>query len=404
MKIKQFLRIGAATVLSLGSLLTVGIPTALAAGPFTCTWTGGEVGNNNFSAAANWSGCNSAAPQPADGDNLIFPLGVSNLTPNNDLSSAVFGSITFNGTATSGGYAITGNSMTSGNIADNSTNSFGDTISNNIALNSDANVGGTTSVITLSGSLTTTHNLNLANVTLSGAVTGTGSTVTIGSGVDFTNAGTVTFSGTITVNGELTVDGPFTGAVTVSSGGTLKGSGGTISGPIVVNSGGTIAPGHSPGCLQTGSLTVNGTYQAEIGGTTACTDYDQITATSTADIANATLRTSLVNGFTPASGQTFTIINNTGSSPITGTFSGLAEGATFNVSGYTFKISYAGGDGNDAVLTVVGVPAAAAAGAPGTPDTGFGLIAAHPVASLASSITMALVILAIARRLKPAQR
>ena len=42
---------------------------------------------------------------------------------------------------------------------------------------------------------------------------------------------------------------------------------------------------------------------------------------------------------------------------VSGTFSGLAEGATINLSGVVFTISYVGGDGNDVVLTVMAVPA-----------------------------------------------
>ncbi len=48
--------------------------------------------------------------------------------------------------------------------------------------------------------------------------------------------------------------------------------------------------------------------------------------------------------------QAFTIINNDGYEPVIGTFTGLAEGATFVLSGVNYTITYAGGDGNDVVL------------------------------------------------------
>ena len=45
------------------------------------------------------------------------------------------------------------------------------------------------------------------------------------------------------------------------------------------------------------------------------------------------------------------IYNNDGTEAVTNTFNGLTNGATFNVSGIPFKISYTGGTGNDVVLT-----------------------------------------------------
>src|SRR5205823_10001355 len=57
-----------------------------------------------------------------------------------------------------------------------------------------------------------------------------------------------------------------------------------------------------------------------------------------------------------AVGQQFTIINNDGADPITGTFSGLAENSGFSAGGYGFRINYAAGSGNDVVLTLTNIP------------------------------------------------
>jgi hypothetical protein len=46
-----------------------------------------------------------------------------------------------------------------------------------------------------------------------------------------------------------------------------------------------------------------------------------------------------------------TIIDNRGNAPIQGTFVGLPEGASFETGGRPFTLTYAGGDGNDVVLT-----------------------------------------------------
>jgi uncharacterized delta-60 repeat protein len=60
-------------------------------------------------------------------------------------------------------------------------------------------------------------------------------------------------------------------------------------------------------------------------------------------------------GFVPAPGSILTLVNNTGSSPIVGTFTGLPERslltATYGGESYSFILSYAGGTGNDITLT-----------------------------------------------------
>jgi hypothetical protein len=61
----------------------------------------------------------------------------------------------------------------------------------------------------------------------------------------------------------------------------------------------------------------------------------------------------LTLGFIPTTGQQFRIIDNTGSSAISGTFDGLPEGATFFRSGRPFSITYKGGSGNDVVVTAL---------------------------------------------------
>merc|ERR1711964_496931 len=47
----------------------------------------------------------------------------------------------------------------------------------------------------------------------------------------------------------------------------------------------------------------------------------------------------------------FVIVNNDGNDLVTGTFSGLPEGADFIASGIGLSISYLGSDGNDVELT-----------------------------------------------------
>jgi fibronectin-binding autotransporter adhesin len=207
---------------------------------------------------------------------------------------------------------------------------------------------------------------------------------------------------TVSGNEVISIDGS-RGDVAVGIGGVLKGTG-TL-GALTVDSGATVAPGHSPGCLSTTSIDLSGTYEAEIGGTSPCTGYDQIQvkAGGTAKVGGV-LKTSLYGGFVPVIGQSYTIVDNASSNPTTGTFTGLSEGATFVSQGVTFKISYVGGTGNDVVITVVTVNAAALpSAAPKAPNTGFALVSAHPVFSLLISAIASIILLLAARQMQPAK-
>lgn len=169
------------------------------------------------------------------------------------------------------------------------------------------------------------------------------------------------FTSTITASaGALIVNGAFanTTSTTVASGATLGGTGSL--GPVSVQSGGHLSPGSSPAILDTGnlSLTSGSEVVIEIGGTTpgdAATNHDQLNVTGTVDLGGATLTLSTFNGYVPTPGSQFVIVNNDSNDAITGTFNGLAEGASisnFLGSSLTATISYIGGTGNDAVISI----------------------------------------------------
>ncbi len=62
-------------------------------------------------------------------------------------------------------------------------------------------------------------------------------------------------------------------------------------------------------------------------------------------------------GFAPSSGQVITLIQNNGTSAVSGEFQGLPQGATVVVGAYTFIISYQGGNnGQSVVLTEQSAP------------------------------------------------
>ncbi|HEV3273033.1 MAG TPA: choice-of-anchor tandem repeat GloVer-containing protein [Candidatus Methylacidiphilales bacterium] len=81
-------------------------------------------------------------------------------------------------------------------------------------------------------------------------------------------------------------------------------------------------------------------------------------ATSIGVVSNGYIATGALTlnlGFAPTVGTVLTVVDNTGSGPIIGTFSNVAEGgaisATFGGTTYTFTATYKGGDGNDMTLT-----------------------------------------------------
>src|SRR5207249_2902804 len=137
------------------------------------------------------------------------------------------------------------------------------------------------------------------------------------------------------------------------NGGTLGGTG-TVGTIISTASGGTVSTGSpetSPGILNSGNLNLAAagtrSFVVQLNGTTAGSGYDQLNVNGTVNLTGATLSGTV--GFVPAVGNTFTIINNDGADAVTGTFSGLAQGATLTLSGFNFTISYTGGTGNDVV-------------------------------------------------------
>lgn len=107
-------------------------------------------------------------------------------------------------------------------------------------------------------------------------------------GLTKAGAGTVTLTGTSSYTGptainagKLLVNGQLgNSAVTVNAGGLLGGSG-SILGAVTI-AGGTLSPGNSPGQLSVASLVLQspGTVLMEIAGTTAGTQYDQISLTN----------------------------------------------------------------------------------------------------------------------------
>lgn len=134
-------------------------------------------------------------------------------------------------------------------------------------------------------------------------------------------SGTVSFDGGFTQNtGNTTLNGGnLASPLTINvNGGTLNGIG-TITGDV--SNAATLNPGLSPGGLTiTGNYTqtASGILNAELGGTTPITSYDQLNVTGNASL-NGTLNATLFGGFTPANNDVFDVLTYASSSGTFGT-------------------------------------------------------------------------------------
>jgi autotransporter-associated beta strand protein len=195
----------------------------------------------------------------------------------------------------------------------------------------------------------------------------------IGSGT-LTLAGNNAFTGSyLAGQGTLLVSGIIAtsdASVLALGGGAVLAGGGTINRNVFIEDGGHLAPGSSPGALSTGSLAfrAGATFDVEITGA-ATGSFDQANVTGVVSIATTgagvALNLSKFGTLDLHDGDELILIKNDGDGAtgdaVTGTFKGLPEGTNlgssflasfssnppFNGTGFTAKISYHGGDGND---------------------------------------------------------
>lgn len=190
---------------------------------------------------------------------------------------------------------------------------------------------------------------------IAGLISGASGFVKSGPGLLALSANNLYFGTAVVQNGTLLINGSQSpSAIEIQSGAMLGGSG--LVGQISCD--GSFSPGsNGPGRLRATAgirLGPTATYQVELNGSNSGEQYDQLQVTGQVQIQNASLK--VMAGFTPGLGTSFRIIDNDGSDPVVGTFSGLPEGAVFGANGVALQISYIGGTGNDVVLTRVAVP------------------------------------------------
>ncbi len=297
-------------------------------------------------------------------------IGLQSLSLSNNISGA--GGLTKTGTgwlALEGTNTYTGaTTVYAGTLALHNGNALSDSSAVNVESGAELIVFSSETVGSLAGagtvriaSATLTVGSDNTTTTCSGQVTntmGTGNLTKTGTGT-FTLSGNSIYTGVTNVEGgTLVLTGSLASAVNVGTSATFDGRGGN-SQAVAVQAGGLLTiNGNNAEDFTTGGLTLasGATFHADIGGTTAGSGYDQLLVNGGVALGNANLDLALIGGFTPTAGNTFTLISNDGVDPVTGTFAGLAEGATLAVAGKAFTISYQGGDGNDVVLTASSLP------------------------------------------------
>ncbi|GEP41821.1 PQQ-dependent sugar dehydrogenase [Brevifollis gellanilyticus] len=222
-------------------------------------------------------------------------------------------------------------------VSGNAANMFhffggGTTIVTSAAATTTSNVSGRISLRQNNSTFTVNDGSADTDLALSGPITNTGE----GNNV-IIKAG----SGTMSLGGTNT----YVGATTINAG-TFVLSGSLMS-HVTTNNTAVLSPQGAPSTTSNLTQTPSATLRHRLNGATAGTGYDQFTVGGTVAVAG---NLDIIAAPGLAAGS-FTLINKTSPGPISGTFSGLAEGAVFAEDGHTFKITYAGGDGNDLVLT-----------------------------------------------------
>ncbi len=200
-RLKRLSSLATASVLSVSALLNIALVPVAGAAADTCTWTGAG-GNNDFSTAANWSGCDNGTV-PENGDALVFPSNVTDRAPVNNLISASFTSLTFTGTDPSAGYTFTGNSMTiSGNINASAPAPNLQMFSNTVVLGANITTSGSISFSVLN---TSTFDITLGDYTsVLDDITGSGDITA--NGMVFLDTGPITtWTGSLTLDNDASV-------------------------------------------------------------------------------------------------------------------------------------------------------------------------------------------------------
>jgi autotransporter-associated beta strand protein len=296
-------------------------------------WTGAGT-DSLFSNAANWS-----SGVPTTGQDITFPSGVTNKTVTVD-SNVIVGNVEFDDAYTLSSANGQSDSITlSGGLT--ATNA-GTVINNPIVLTQPL----TTTLVYETAALTLNGAISDGGNALGLSIQGNGPLTLAGDGDTYTGT-TEVQGGVLDLNTDLTsvVDvyptSSFNGSGSVT---TLEGNNGYFAASNEGAVPGTVNISNSMS-LDTDS---NNTVSVMLDGNQSS---QFVVNGGTISLGDAALTGTAYNGYVPASGTVITIIKNNTGSPVVGTFDNLAQGATVDIGGEEYTISYTGGSGNDVTLT-----------------------------------------------------
>lgn len=202
---------------------------------------------------------------------------------------------------------------------------------------------------------------NSVSCTFEGQVSGSGALNKLGLATLHLTGQSPAYTGPATVfDGTYKVDGYFAGSpVTVKLSSILRGSGAV--GDVTVENGGVVRVDPRNSGVLGGSMQFNsvnflsgGILGAQFYGPHPTGGNDSLYV-----LNGVTLGTPAFSAgfqYPPHEGDVITVIDKIGAGAISGVFSGFPEGAVRMMGDIPVVTSYAGGDGNDAVLTVTNLP------------------------------------------------
>jgi len=203
---------------------------------------------------------------------------------------------------------------------------------------------------------------NNADTTFGGLIQNSGSLIKIGGGTLVLASANIYTGGTVIERGRLLAHnstGSATGAGSVQVNHGEFGGKGIVAGGVTIGDGSGPGAALAPGIRGTGLLTIqssltfkeNSRYNWNVEASSI--NADEVVAQGITIEPEVLFAIVGRGNVTLPVGTAFTAISNTAATPISGTFSNLADGGTVTVGGNTFQATYEGGDGNDLTLTVV---------------------------------------------------
>jgi hypothetical protein len=304
--------------------ITIQNNNRLTASAATCTWTGNNSGD--FSDSGNWDNCSTGSGAPETGDDIYFPSSATEYFLNNDLNET-FNSITIE-SLDDNEYDLSGNSLdVSGPIIFDGQGSY------DFIFNTDVYTAG----ISGSGIFNVDSNSN-------------GYTLYLNGGNDYTFTGEIYGNGTVSKNNgniqtlnDVYVDyniyiqvyGYF---LAISGNSTIDGTLENYGGVLVNNN--LSIPGYyyqyndiniAPGANM--DVSYFDLYSGNVGVDASNGSSQSISVSSnTVDLSNSTFSMRFFGSYSV--GQTFTVLDTSGSGGLSGEFTNFANSSTISAEGW----------------------------------------------------------------------